>query len=339
MIYTSIHPDGAYAKDQWTRERANDWHKSQPWLIGANFIPSTAMNQLECWQADTFDIDSIERELGFAQKIGMNIMRVFLHHLLWDHDSQGLIERIQTYLTIADRHNIKTMFVLFDDCWNPEATAGKQPEVKPGVHNSGWLQCPGKLIHGDPAKWGILESYTKGIISAFRTDERILLWDVYNEPGNSAYGRSSLPLLEKVMQWSRAAMPEQPISVGLWHDDVVMNDFFLYHSDVITFHSYNDQAIFHKEIETLLSYGRPIICTEYMARKSNSLFTTHLPMLKEKNVGAINWGLVSGKTNTIYPYLSTGGTSEPDLWFHDIFRKDGTAFDPKEAQLIRRLAG
>lgn len=327
----------ALSDGQWPKEKANEWYARQAWILGANFIPSTAVNQLEHWQANTFDPQTIDRELGYAQSIGMNTMRVFLHYLLWQQDAAGLQERMQQYLSISEGRSIKTIFVLFDDSWNPAGECGDQPLPKPGVHNSGWLQCPGKALHYDQEKWNILESYTKGIIGAFRTDPQILFWDIYNEPGNSDYGTSSLPLLQQVTRWAREAKPEQPISIGLWNDNESLNDFFLKHSDITTFHSYNDADIFRKEIQALQAYGRPIICTEYMARTNKSIFKTHLPILKEENAGAINWGLVSGKTNTIYPYLSAGGGPEPTLWFHDIFHADGTPFDTEEIHLIKGL--
>ena len=326
------------AQNRWSEARANEWYAKQPWLVGANFTPSTAINQLEFWQADSFDTATIDNELGFAQGIGMNVMRVFFHYLLWQQDSSGFINRVNTYLTISNKHHIKTIFVLFDDCWNETATLGKQPNPKPGVHNSGWLQCPGKSIHNNPSQWSILERYTKGIVHAFAKDKRILLWDLYNEPGNTDYNLQTLPLLTKVEAWARAAKPTQPLSIGVWNDNKEFADFEIAHSDVITFHNYDDTAKMLKQIKELRAYGRPVICTEYMARKNNSLFLTHLPVLKREKVGAINWGLVKGKTNTIYPWGSKEGSPEPTIWFHDVFRPDGSPFDNKETSLIRKLS-
>ena len=326
------------AQERWTAVKANEWYAKQPWLVGANFTPSTAINQLEFWQAESFDTTTIDKELGFAEGIGMNVMRVFLHYLVWQQDSAGFISRINTYLTISARHHIKTMFVLYDDCWNATASLGKQPGPKPGIHNSGWVQCPGKAIHNNPAQWGILESYTKGIVHAFALDKRILLWDLYNEPGNSDYNLQTLPLLTKVVEWARAAKPSQPLSIGIWYDNKQLTDFQLANSDVITYHNYDDTVKMLKQIKQLKAYGRPVICTEYMARKNNSLFITHLPLLKREHVGAINWGLVSGKTNTIFPWGSKEGSPEPNPWFHDVFRADGSAFDKRETALIRTLS-
>jgi hypothetical protein len=335
---TRAQGDGATSQ-RWSAERANDWYRKQPWLVGCNFIPSTAINQLEMWQADTFDPKTIDRELGWAAKIGFNTMRVFLHDLVWEADAAGLKKRIGQYLDIAERHKIRTMFVLFDDCWNQNPKIGKQPAPIPGVHNSGWMQSPGSAVVTNPKDWGRLERYVKDVVSTFARDKRIIVWDLYNEPGNEKLGDQSLPLLKEVFRWAKGAKPEQPLTVGVWFGNQKLNDFQLQSSDIITFHNYHDAANLRKQIGELKKHGRPVICTEYMARTRDSRFDTHLPVLKEENVGCYNWGLVSGKTQTIYPWRSPKGAPEPKIWFHDVFRADGTPFDPKEVTLIRKLTG
>lgn len=333
-----VHAAVAQNQKRWTAAQANQWYHKQGWLAGANFLPSTAINQLEMWQADTFDTATIERELRWAESIGFNTLRVFLHDLVWQHDSRAFKQRINTFLTIASKHHIKPLFVFFDDCWNPEPVYGKQPDPKPGVHNSGWMRSPAKSIHDDSSHWHTLEAYVKDILITYRYDKRILLWDLYNEPGNSDYGLGSLPLVKKVFQWAWSVRPSQPLTIGVWFEKFPqLNAYQLDHSDVISFHNYNDTASMSGAIDTLQKRGRPVICTEYMARKNNSLFLTHLALLKRRNVGAVNWGFVSGKSNTIFPWNSKEGTPEPATWFHDIFRKDGTPFDFRETNLIRAL--
>lgn len=323
----------------WTAEKANNWYKQQGWLVGCNFLPSTAINQLEMWEAESFDTATINRELGWAEGIGFNTLRVFLHNLVWENDSVQFKNRINTFLKIASLHHIKPLFVFFDDCWNPEPSYGKQPLPKPGVHNSGWMRSPGQSVHNDSTKWNALEKYVKGILSAFKDDNRILLWDLYNEPGNSSYNLTSMPLLKKIFTWAWEIRPSQPLTAGIWYDNKDLNQFQLSNSDVITFHNYSNVNDMEREIKELLAKGRPVICTEYMARTNNSKFETHLPVLKKYNVGAINWGFVSGKSNTIFPWGSKEGSPEPTTWFHDIFRTNGTAFDENEVLLIKKLTG
>jgi Cellulase (glycosyl hydrolase family 5) len=325
----------------WTTTTAGKWYDRQGWLRGCDFIPSTAINQLEMWQAETFDTATISRELGYAQSIGLNCMRVFLHHLAWQEDPAGFKRRMNQYLTIAKSKNIKTIFVFFDDCWNESYHAGTQPLPKPGIHNSGWLRDPGKLFYDDSSLVQVLETYVKDILTTFKNDPRILLWDLYNEPGNSNYQNKSLVLLSKVFQWSREVNPDQPLSAGIWNKDLSdLNTFQLSESDVITYHNYEDEKSHLLVIDSLRKFGRPLICTEYMARLRGSTFFNIMPLLKKERVAAINWGLVSGKTNTKYAWdTPIPDGSEPNIWFHDIFRPDGTPYSQKEVDFISELTG
>ena len=325
----------------WSKAKANAWYSKQGWVRGSNFIPSTAINQLEMWQKETFDTATINRELGYAEGIGFNVMRVFLHHLAWQEDPAGFKKRVNTYLSISDKHHIKTMFVFFDDCWNPIYKAGPQPAPRIGIHNSGWIKDPGKLYYDEPNLTVTLERYVKDIMTSFKHDKRILLWDVYNEPGNEKAGNKSLPLLANVFKWGRQINPDQPLSAGVWNNDLKkLNKFQFENDDIITYHNYEKEDLHQKAIDSLKQFGRPLICTEYMARTRGSRFSNILPLLKENNIGAINWGFVMGKTNTIYAWdnpMPNGG--EPVLWFHDIFRPDGTPYKMEEVQLIDSLTG
>ncbi|MEE4194822.1 MAG: 1,4-beta-xylanase [Anaerolineae bacterium] len=351
---------------RWTSEQAQAWYAGQPWLRGCDFIPSTAINQLEMWQAETFDVETIDRELGWAEDLGFNSMRVYLHDLLWLQDAKGFKQRINQYLSIAWKHGISTLFVLFDDCWNDHLRLGKQPEPVPGRHNSGWVKSPGSAVLNDLSQWSRLEEYVKDIVSTFGQDERVVVWDVYNEPGNgfvdmlglsflkkigamvgAAWKHLFVPsssemLLKKAFQWAREANPIQPLTAGLWLFAPSManaiNKTCVEMSDVISFHSYNPIEKTQKLVEKLKQYGRPLICTEYMARTANCNFKEHLPYFKQEKIAAYNWGFVSGKTQTIYSWqkqIPSG--EEPDLWFHDILRKDGSPYRQEEVDLIREV--
>jgi hypothetical protein len=298
------------------------------------------------WQAETFDQSTIDRELGWAASIGFNTVRTFLHDLAWEADPNGFKQRINCFLDIASRHGIRPMLVIFDDCWNSNPQIGLQPVPKPGIHNSGWVQSPGvDIVNRGPSAWGRLERYVTDIIGAFAEDERILMWDLYNEPGNSSNGERSLPLLRSVFEWARAIHPTQPLTAGVWFDNKQLNDFQLVASDVITFHNYQPAARLEREIAGLKLYQRPVICTEWMARACGSLVDTNLPVFAHEKVGCLNWGLVSGKTNTIYqwqvmPDFVTATTSqavqsETLIWFHDLFHADGAPYDQAEIDLFK----
>ncbi len=328
---------------KWSAEKANAWYNIQPWLTGCNYQPNNAINQLEMFQAATFDPQTIDRELGWAKSLGFNVMRVFLHHVAWTSDKEGFKKRLNQYLDISSKHGIKTMLVFFDDCWNDGYFAGKQPEPKVGVHNSGWVRDPGTTIRSNPDSLKMLETYVKDIMTTHKNDQRVLLWDLYNEPGNKQYYDKSLPLLKMVFEWARAVNPSQPLTAGVWRWDekfTELNKFQLENSDIITYHNYSYTDVHKKKIEELKALGRPLMCTEYMARRNGSLFANIMPMLKKEKIGAINWGFIAGKTNTIYAWdTPMPNGKEPELWFHDILRKDGTPFSEQEIITIKALTG
>jgi len=345
-----------YSQEPWTEEQANAWYAVQQWPVGADFLPSTAINELEMWQADTFDPQTIDRELGWAEGIGMNTMRVFLHNLLWEQDKKGFKERINTFLTIAARHHIRTIFVLFDSCWEPLPKLGPQHPPIPGVHNSGWVQAPGAAVLADPTQYSKLEAYVKGIVGAFATDSRILLWDVWNEPneesnnisGNGPADKSKdtvLKLVPQVFTWARSVHPTQPLTSGVVGRDGTsletmspMPRMQIEQSDVISFHNYGWPEEFEEHVKELKQFHRPLICTEYMARSNGSTFDTILPIAHEYHVGAINWGLVAGKSQTYLPWDSWKHpyvTDEPSIWFHDVFHPDGKPYREREVEIIR----
>jgi hypothetical protein len=344
--------------ERWSAKRAQEWQDGHPWLIGCNFTPSTAINQLEMFQEETFDIETIDRELGYAQSIGFNTVRVYLHDLLWQQDAEGFLTRLDTFLSLASEHDIRTILVLFDGVWNPQSRLGDQPEPTPGVHNSGWLQNPDKSILGDPARHGEVEAYTKGVMNRFKDDPRVLMWDLYNEPDNTnilSYRETELKnkmemaflLLRRVFEWARAVNPSQPLTAGIWQGNwsepermTTIDRFMVENSDVITFHCYGRASNMERRIEWLKRYDRPMVCTEYMARPA-STFQTIMPILRDNNVGGINWGLVAGKTQTNHSWRTWGvpDEGEPDPWFHDIFRPDGTPYREDEVEFIRSITG
>ena len=342
----------------WTVEEAQAWQAEQGgWLVGPNYTPATAINQLEMWQEDTFDPETIDKELGWAADLGMNTARVYLHDLLYEQDSTGFISRIEQFLGLADSHGIRPLFVFFDSCWDPFPAVGTQRAPKPHVHNSGWVQSPGQQVLQDSTEYPRLERYVKGVISHFAQDDRILGWDVWNEPDNMtgpAYEAVEikdkvdyvLPLLEKAFAWARSANPSQPLTSGIWAGDWSTHEGLkpieklqVEQSDIVSFHNYDTPEDFEKRIQQLQRYNKPLWCTEYMARPNGSTFEGFLPIAKKYNVAMFNWGFVDGKTQTIYPWDSwtTTYTDEPPLWFHDIFRGDGTPYKQEEVDVIKRL--
>jgi hypothetical protein len=346
---------------RWTPEQARAWYDRQPWLVGANFLPSTAGNQLEMFQAATWDPKTIDRELGWAASLGMNTMRVYLHDLLWQQDAIGFVKRLREFLGICQKHGIRPALVFFDSCWDPNPKPGPQRAPTPGVHNSVWVQSPGAAALASEASAGQLQEYVMGVVGQFRSDQRILAWDMWNEPDNgndSSYGKVEFKnkrervarLLPQAFAWARAAKPSQPLTSGLWDGGpwsdgsklTAIQKTQLNESDVISFHNYENAASFERRLAELKQYGRPLLCTEYMARGNGSTFEAILPVAKREKVAVINWGLVRGKSQTHLPWDSWEKPyvgREPNPWHHDIFQPDGKAYRQTEVDFIRRMTG
>jgi hypothetical protein len=345
---------------RWTEQKANAWYAQQPWPVGSNYTPKSAINQLEMWQEETFDPAEIDKELGWAEAMGMNTMRVFLHDLLWQQDAAGFRKRLDQFLTIAQRHHIRPILVLFDSCWDPMPRLGPQHPPIPGVHNSGWVQSPGAAALGDSKQYPRLKAYVQGVVGALAKDERVLAWDVWNEPGsdntwiysNELKNKKTyvIALLPQVFEWAREVNPTQPLTSGVCCVDTSpdganlgeLEQIQLRASDIVTFHNYSWPEYFKRQVAWLKKYNRPVICTEYMARSVGSTFDTVLPIAKEERVGAINWGFVVGKTQTNLPWESWQHPyirEQPPVWFHEVLRPDGTAYRQAEVDLIRQLTG
>jgi len=346
---------------RWSEQKANDWYAHQPWLVGSNYIPKSAINELEMWQQASFDPAQIDKELGWAEALGMNTMRVFLHDLLWQQDEPGFRKRIDEFLTIAARHHIRPLIVLFDSCWDPAPQLGPQHAPVPGVHNSGWVQSPGAKALADPTEYPRLKAYVQGVVGAFAKDDRILGWDVWNEPGSFGggdYSKTELKyadkmarvkgLLPQAFAWAREVNPTQPLTSAPWDIDTSKDEtapdeierIQLRESDIITFHNYSWPEDFKAEVAWLRRFHRPIICSEFMARPVGSTFDAILPIAKQERVGAINWGFVAGKTQTYYPWESWEHPyvkHQPPVWFHEVLRSDGTPYRQAEVDLIRQL--
>ncbi len=354
---------------RWTQSDANRWRSTRPWICGFNFLPSTAVNFLEMWHPDRFDRTTIERELGWAGEIGFNAIRVNLHALVWEHDAEGLQAQLDWLMGVADRNGIVTVPCFFDDCGfgGVEPVYGPQPDPVPGVHNSRAVASPGRLALQDRTRWSAYESYVRGLVSAFRDDTRILFWDLYNEPGNRMiftaggaqehapdFSSDSLALMRACFGWARDENPEQPLTVGAWttplpgsSDAPYQTDIdraALDRSDIITFHAYWDAPHVGRFIDHLAVQGRPMFCTEWMARPIGSRIGDQLELFNSRGVGCFQWGLVKGRTQTHLPWPAElveahGGQVDRSIWFHDLLEPDGTPYRADEIRLISDLTG
>src|ERR1700687_3482636 len=286
LIAVALFTSRAWAQTtRWSEQKANAWYAQQPWLVGSNYVPKSAINELEMWQEATFNPEEIDKEFTWAEAMGMNTMRVFLHDLLWQQDAAGFQKRIDRFLTIASLHQIRPMFVLFDSCWDPLPHLGLQHPPIPGVHNSGWVQSPGAIALAAASQYPRLQAYGRGLVGAFGKDDRILAWDIWNEPAADnlgSYPKQELKdktarvtaLLPQAFAWAREANPVQPLTSGVCCVDTSpdganlgeLGQIQLRESDIITFHNYSWPEYFKRQVTWLKKYNRPEICTEYMAR-------------------------------------------------------------------------
>ncbi len=328
---------------QWTAEQANEWYAAQEWPVGCNFVPSYAINQYEFWQEETFNPEAIDYELGLAESLGFNTIRIYLHEGLWYADKDGFKNRINQFFEIADSHGLRMIVTFFTNGGNHEYEykLGPQPQPVPGVHGSNWIPAPGRKVIDDPAQWPKLKEYVQDILRTYGNDERILYWCLCNEPENFKGGCDISEFMPEVFRWAWEVRPSQPLSSPVWirpgqkgaKTNLKMVSWVLEHSDIITFHAYYDAEL-ETYIKMLKPFGRPMVCQEYMGRP-NSTFEYSLPILKRENIGAINWGLVRGKCQFYLPWSSKQGDPMPEIWFHDIFNPDGTPYSETEIDFIR----
>lgn len=369
---------------RWSVEKINEWYKKQPWLVGVNYYPATAINQIEMWQSSTWNPERIDMELGWAEDIGFNTLRVYLHNLVWESDEIGFYSRMDQFLDICKKHGIRPSFVFFDDCHFPNPKLGNQPLPVKAYHNSGWVNCPARDLalryaHGKVSGEEInkLKRYVQNTMKRFKDDSRILYWELYNEPGrgkgesgnmrnidgsSSSLGDLSNRLVYDSWVWAREVNPSQPItsnslgSVG--KNNIRINRM---NSDLHSIHCYYTPERLEKTIVEYQSDGRPVVVTEWLARTLGSNVESSLPIMKKYNVAAISWGFVQGKSQTNWSWASRkkkdGKTTrdvieerkngnvvypgdsypEPELWFHDLLRIDGTPYKKEEIDVFKKL--
>jgi len=336
---------------RWSAEKAWAWYRQHDWIVGFNYVPSFAGNTTELWQAETFDPETIDRELGWGAGLGYNSARVFIQYIVWKADPDGFAKRFEQFLKIADKHDITVMPVLFDDCafGRPpqlDPYLGKQRDPIPGMIAPSWTPSPGRKLGLDVNEWPTLKRYVQELIAAHRTDERIIAWDLYNEPMNRAQVAVSdtrcggLSLLESSFLWARQAEPTQPITVSVWTDPKLPGyQVCLDQSDITSFHLYGNADALKKRIPELTKLGRPIVNTEWMARAKGSDFAADLPIFKSARVGCYQWGLVNGRMQCQFPWWNEpGGKVDPKIgWFHDILHADGKPYRQHEVDAIKRV--
>jgi hypothetical protein len=292
-------------------------------IRGANYVPSSAVNATQMWAE--FDPATIDSELGYAQALGLNSIRVFVQYVVYEDDPAGLVDRLDEFLGLADRHGLSVMPVLFDDCWLPEPFLGDQaPEPRPRVHNPYWQSSPGERRMGlafRPA----LRRYVMDLLGRFGRDRRIIAWDLYNEP---LARDASVALVRDVFAWARDAEPAQPLT-ACWYGTLL--------SDITSIHYYPlpdraDEA--RQVIESAKSFGRPVVATEALGRPNHGELHEILPLFDQHGFGWYLWELMIGADQTRHQWPHSPPVVD-DVVFQGLLYPDGTPYSLEEAELIR----
>ena len=328
------------ASPRWTESKAQEWAEENPWYCGMNYIPANAVNYTAMWDKTSFSPDVIDKELALAEEVGLNCARVVLQYAVYEESPRHFLKALDRFLDICEKHGIKAMPIFFDDCVfgvNTDPVTGVQPEPLEGWYAWAWSPSPGHTMVIDTRTHGKLEKYVKDVMTRFADDDRILAWDLYNEPTNGGLGDRSLPLLRSVVKWAREIDVIQPITIGVWCGNEGLNRFCLDNSDIVTFHCYADPVHTRNMCIDLKKENRPVICTEWMNRPAASTIKTVLPVFAEENVGCMLWGLVNGKTQTDLPWGHRPEHGEyKGAWQHDIFRGDFTPYDQEEINMLKK---
>jgi hypothetical protein len=320
----------------WTTERAWAWYKSKPWIVGWNYMPSTSVNAIEWWQDETHVTDSnINRELGLGQQLGYNSIMVYVPYIVWVKDSAYLKNRFSRFLTIAANHQMTVSPIFYDDVGFKagEPSLGDQGEPNPSVLMSQWTADPGPTLSVSTAERTKFKRYIQDFIRTYGQDSRILLWNMYNEPGNTGMGIRTFPLVELSFQWAREIGPSQPLTCSEWGNYVNPWPYDL--SDVCSFHGYTNNAGLSSDISKLRCTQRPIICTEWLARGNPGTdILKDLPLFKRMGVGTFQWSLINGQMHCERSWSSFGSYNDP--WFHDVLYNIGKPYRADEVDAIRK---
>ncbi|MBQ9803003.1 MAG: cellulase family glycosylhydrolase [Clostridia bacterium] len=351
---------------KWSKERIWSWYNSRPWFRGCNYMSADCANRIDQWQELGFEerFKTTEDELKLMQETGYNTVRLIIEYAVWKGEHDGFMERFDRYLSLCAKYGISCMIVLANDCMPPKTERWQMPYL--GEQTYDWGYHGGKKhsqhgTHKAPAPHFYLDSpdtredyfrMVTEIVTKHRDDERICMWDVYNEPGNSRRAELTLPNLKKMFEVVRACNPSQPLTCGVcgMHGDETKpfnetTQYALDQSDIISYHFYHGYNEHIKVIKRLKKYGRPLLNTEWLGRcLGNDVFTL-FPLFYLERIGCWNWGFVAGKYQTYEPWEGTwqryenGTETAVDFtkWFHDLYRPNHRPYDPKEIELIQHF--
>ena len=363
-----------------TKQEIWEWYNKNPWLTGCNYVPSKSP-ELSIWQEDTYQeiLPTVQHELDIIQKLGMNTVRMGIPFNIWYHEKDKFFDRMDSILSLLDHHGITLMPILFNDCVNfgrPEDISVPYPKGKhnwdigyhggharnqfsgipeiskdPNLSKKDRFFSDKGWIYWDEEEYRpILLEYTHQIISRFRNDKRIIIWDIWNEPGNCNRGSLSVPYLKEAFQAAREEDPIQPLTAGVWEypehygeDNSIDVDeigrLAINLSDIVSFHCYSRFEKVKKVVNALEREGRPMLNTEWLNRILGNRIEDQLPFYRNKRIGSYLWGCVAGYSQHYLPWgnLLKDKSLDFTLWQHDLFRGDGKPYDPDEIKMIKDI--
>ena len=356
----------------WPKEKAWEWYRAQPWMRGCNYMPASCANRVDQWQELGCEerFAEMERELQVAESIGFNTLRIIVELQgfgVWLEEHDGFMERFERCLEIMDKHNMRAIVVLGNDCMRPKSV-WKLPKPGPQHYDIGYHggrkqsqhgSFPGEIGHSqvdDPELKPKFFAMCEELMTKYREDRRIVIWNIWNEPGNSNRGEVSAAPLKELFELAWKIDPVQPLAADLWRDDFGTDPKSKNQaqcvagqlSDIISYHCYSDYEHQVRVIRLLRKhYDRPMVNTEWLARiMHNDVFTAY-PLYYIEGIGCTCWGFVAGKYQTYEPWESAWkqiekGTPESKTWdmtkwLHDLYRPSLRPYDPKEIDLIKRF--
>ena len=347
---------------KWSVERINKWYDAHAWIRGCNYMSADCANRIDQWQSEGFEerFETTKTEIKLMKELGFNSVRLIPEFIVWDEEHDSFFERFDRYLDLLWEHGISSMVVLANDCMPPKNDAWKAPKLGPqhtdwGYHGGrknsqhGVFNAVGYHVLDDEETAVKYFEMVREIVTRYKDDERIIIWDVYNEPGNSNRRELTPKNLKKIFEICREIDPSQPLTCATWSGDgenvPEVEKFGLENSDIITYHNYSTFEEHIRVINHLKKLGRPIMNTEWLARCTSNTVFDNFPVFFLERIGCYNWGFVAGKYQTYEPYEAhwkwyySDKNANVDFtkWFHDLYRPSLRPYDPRETELIKRF--
>ncbi len=367
--------------EKWSNEKAWEWFNARPWIRGFNFVPSDCSGWVEMWQEYNHEkkVETMRTELALAKQIGFNAVRQFLAFDVWMYQRESFLKNVEEYLEICHENGLGVMFVLISDGGRPK----KKPEfgeINAGIFHGSFKvdtrMIPGIFPCTDPVASAATPAataakpaptplyspvdepelaekfyeYCEDLASRYAKDERVIVWNLWNEPGNSSRGTLSVPHMKRAFEIFRSHDPIQPLCADVWRipkSNILTEEeaLAIELSDVISYHDYGSLDHSVRVIEFLRQFDRPLLNTEWLHRVQFNNVATHLPLYYNNNVGIFNWGFVNGKFKGHEPWeacwkrYAKGEKLEMTKWQHDLLRPNHRPYDPEEINKFSLYAG